>query len=283
MELLLKGAPVSRAIDEATAKLAAQLTADQNPPALALMGAGLGEDDLAYASSILKKAQKLGIAVTEHYFDQDVCTADFLDAVRELNENPAVHGILIFHPLPRQLDDELIRASLSFLKDVDGITDASLAGVFTGDHQGYTPCTAQAVMEILHFYNIPLSGKRVAVVGRSLTVGKPLAMLLAEENATVTLCHSRTVDLPAACREAEVLVAAAGRPALIGRDHVVEGQIVLDVGIHGLPDGSLTGDVDFPAVSPVVSAITPVPGGVGGVTTSVLLSHVVQAAEKQQK
>ena len=281
MDLLLKGAPVSKAIDENTAKLAAQLTTDGNPPALALMGAGLGEDDRAYASSILKKAQKLGIAVTEHYFDQNVGLSDFLKALQNLNEDPAVHGILIFRPLSRQLDDELIRAALAFEKDVDGITDISLAGVFTGDHKGYSPCTAQAVIEILHFYNIPLSGKRVAVVGRSLTVGKPLAMLLAEENATVTLCHSRTADLPAACRDAEILVAAAGKPALIGTEHVSQGQIVLDVGIHALPDGSLTGDVDFPSVSPVVSAITPVPGGVGGVTTSVLLSHVVQAAVNQ--
>lgn len=281
MDLLLKGAPVSKAIDENTAKLAAQLTADGNPPALALMGAGLGEDDRAYASSILKKAQNLGIAVTEHYFDQNVGLSDFLGALQELNGDPAVHGILIFRPLPSQLDDEIIRAALAFEKDVDGITDASLAGVFTGDHKGYAPCTAQAVMEILHSYQIPIAGKKVAVVGRSLTVGKPLAMLLTGENATVTLCHSRTADLPAACREAEILVAAAGKPALIGAEHVAEGQIVLDVGIHALPDGSLTGDVDFPAVSPIVSAITPVPGGVGGVTTSVLLSHVVQAAVNQ--
>ena len=178
------------------------------------------------------------------------------------------------------MDDRAVRAALAPEKDVDGITDASLAGVFTGSGVGYAPCTAQACVEILDHYGIPLEGKRVTVVGRSLVVGKPAAMLLDRRNATVTLCNSRTRDLPALCRQAEVLVVAMGRREAIGAGCFAPGQVVVDVGIHTGADGKLCGDVRFAEAEPAVAAITPVPGGVGAMTTSVLAAHVVEAAEK---
>ena len=190
---------------------------------------------------------------------------------------------LLFRPLPRQFDDRTVRAALAPEKDIDGITDGSLAGVFTNTAIGYPPCTAQACLEILKYYSIPLSGRRAVVVGRSLVVGKPAAMMLDRENATVTICNSRTQDLPALCREADVLVVAMGRMGAIGGDCLRAGQVVVDVGIHVNEEGRLCGDVRFAEAEPVVDAITPVPGGVGTVTTSVLVGHVVEAAEKNAR
>ena len=212
--------------------------------------------------------------------DADAEQAELLDVLDEVNRDRTIHGCLLFRPLPTQMDDRTVRAALAPEKDVDGITDASLAGVFTGSGVGYAPCTAQACAEILDYYGIPLEGKRVTVVGRSLVVGKPAAMLLDRKNATVTLCNSRTRDLPALCRQAEVLVVAMGKQGAIGADCFAPGQVVVDVGIHTGADGKLCGDVRFAEAEPVVAAITPVPGGVGAMTTSVLASHVVEAAEK---
>ena len=204
-----------------------------------------------------------------------------LRVIAGINADAAIHGCLLFRPLPKQFDDRTIRAALSPEKDIDGITDGSLAGVFTNTAVGYPPCTAQACLEILKFYNIPLSGRRAVVVGRSLVVGKPAAMMLDRENATVTLCNSRTRNLPEVCRQADIVVVAMGKMAAVGADCLRAGQTVVDVGIHVNEEGKLCGDVQFAAAEPVVDAITPVPGGVGTVTTSVLVGHVVQAACKK--
>ena len=203
-----------------------------------------------------------------------------LRVIAGINADAAIHGCLLFRPLPRQFDDRTVRAALAPEKDIDGITDGSLAGVFTNTALGYPPCTAQACLEILKFYGIPLSGRRAVVVGRSLVVGKPAAMMLDRENATVTLCNSRTRDLPEVCREADIVVVAMGKAGAVGAEHLREGQVVVDVGIHVNEEGKLCGDVQFAAAEPVVDAITPVPGGVGAVTTSVLIGHVVEAAER---
>ena len=200
--------------------------------------------------------------------------------IAEINADDSIHGCLLFRPLPKQFNDRTVRAALAPEKDIDGITDGSLAGVFTNTALGYPPCTAQACLEILKYYDIPLSGKRAVVVGRSLVVGKPAAMMLDRENATVTICNSRTQNLPALCKEADVVVVAMGKRGFIGADCLREGQTVVDVGIHVGDDGKLCGDVRFAEAEPVVEAITPVPGGVGTVTTSVLVGHVVEAAEK---
>ena len=229
----------------------------------------------------MTRAGKIGVAVTQYLFEETVTQEAFLAAIREINEDPDVDGVLIFRPLPKHIDDEAVRKTLLPEKDVDGITDGSMAGVYSGADLGYPPCTPTACMEILDHYGIDVTGKRVVVVGRSLVVGKPAAMMLIKKNATVTVCHTRTVDMPAVCRDAEILVVAAGKAGAIGAGYCNENQVVIDVGINMGADGKLCGDVDFAAVEPLVKAITPVPGGVGTVTTSLLMKHVVKAAGKR--
>ena len=280
MATLLKGAQAAAAMNERTAARAAALTARGIVPTLAVVRMGAREDDLSYERGVINRCAKVGVAVKPYLLEADASQAQLLAVVEEINQDPGIHGCLIFRPLPAQVDDKAVRAALAPEKDVDGITDASLAGVFTGSRVGYPPCTAQACVEILDFYGIPLEGKRVTVVGRSLVVGKPAAMLLDRKNATVTICNSRTRNLPEICRQADVLVVAMGKRGAIGGDCVAPGQTVVDVGIHTDENGKLCGDVRFAEAEPVVAAITPVPGGVGAMTTSVLAAHVVDASEK---
>ena len=278
MATLLKGAQAAAAMNEKTAARAAALTARGIVPTLAVVRMGAREDDLSYERGVMNRCAKVGVAVKPYLLEADASQAQLLAVVEEINQDPGIHGCLIFRPLPAQVDDKAVRAALAPEKDVDGITDASLAGVFTGSRVGYPPCTAQACVEILDFYGIPLEGKRVTVVGRSLVVGKPAAMLLDRKNATVTICNSRTRNLPEICRQADVLVVAMGKRGAIGGDCLAPGQTVVDVGIHTDENGKLCGDVRFAEAEPVVAAITPVPGGVGAMTTSVLVAHVVDAA-----
>ncbi len=278
MATLLKGAQAAAAMNERTAARAAALTARGIVPTLAVVRMGAREDDLSYERGVMNRCAKVGVAVKPYLLEADASQAQLLAVVEEINQDPGIHGCLIFRPLPAQVDDKAVRAALAPEKDVDGITDASLAGVFTGSGVGYPPCTAQACVEILDFYGIPLEGKRVTVVGRSLVVGKPAAMLLDRKNATVTICNSRTRNLPEICRQADVLVVAMGKRGAIGGDCLAPGQTVVDVGIHTDENGKLCGDVRFAEAEPVVAAITPVPGGVGAMTTSVLAAHVVEAA-----
>ena len=280
MAMLLKGADAARALTEQLHEQAEELKKNGTEPCLAILRVGAREDDLSYERGALKRCEKVGITVRQVVLPEDAGQQELMDNIRSLNEDERVHGVLMFRPLPKHLDDEAARRALDPRKDMDGITDGSLAGVFTNTAVGYPPCTAQACLEILKFYNIPLSGKRAVVVGRSLVVGKPAAMMLDRENATVTLCNSRTQNLPEVCREADVVVVAMGKMGFIGAEHLRAGQVVVDVGIHVNEEGKLCGDVRFGEAEPVVEAITPVPGGVGTVTTSVLVSHVVEAAEK---
>ena len=280
MAMILKGAPVVAAMNEANAARCEALKAKGITPTLAVVRVGAREDDLSYERGVTARCGKVGVAVRQYLLPADAAQEQLLDVIHGINADPAIHGCLLFRPLPKQFDDRTIRAALSPEKDIDGITDGSLAGVFTNTAIGYPPCTAQACLEILKYYGIPLSGKRAVVVGRSLVVGKPAAMMLDRQNATVTLCNSRTQNLPALCREADILVVAMGKMGFIGGDCLREGQVVVDVGIHVNAEGKLCGDVRFAEAEPVVGAITPVPGGVGTVTTSVLVSHVVDAAEK---
>ena len=280
MAQILKGAPVVAAMNEANAARCAALKEKGITPTLAVVRVGAREDDLSYERGVMTRCGKVGVEVKQYLLPADAAQDDLLKVIAEINADDAIHGCLLFRPLPRQFDDRTVRAALAPEKDIDGITDGSLAGVFTNTAIGYPPCTAQACLEILKYYNIPLSGRRAVVVGRSLVVGKPAAMMLDRENATVTICNSRTQDLPALCREADVLVVAMGRMGAIGGDCLRAGQVVVDVGIHVNEEGRLCGDVRFAEAEPVVDAITPVPGGVGTVTTSVLVGHVVEAAEK---
>ena len=280
MASILKGAPVVAAMNERNAALCEQLKTKGIVPTLAVVRVGARPDDLSYEKGVLTRCGKVGVAVKQFLLPEDAAQDALLEVIRKINADPSIHGCLLFRPLPKQFDDRAVRAALAPEKDIDGITDGSLAGVFTNTAIGYPPCTAQACLEILKYYQVPLSGRRAVVVGRSLVVGKPAAMMLDRENATVTLCNSRTQDLPALCKEADIVVVAMGRQGFIGSDCLREGQVVVDVGIHVNAEGKLCGDVRFDEAEPLVEAITPVPGGVGTVTTSVLVGHVVDAAEK---
>jgi methylenetetrahydrofolate dehydrogenase (NADP+)/methenyltetrahydrofolate cyclohydrolase len=280
MATILKGAPVAAAVNERTLTLCEELKNKGIIPTLAIVRVGEREDDLSYERGVMKRCEKLGVEVKRFLLEANATQDDLLDILRMINQEPTLHGCLLFRPLPKGIDDRIVRAALAPEKDVDGITDQSLAGVFTNVDTGFPPCTAQACMEILEHYNIPLSGKRVTVVGRSLVVGKPVAMMLDRKNATVTMCNSRTQNLAEVCKEADVVVVAMGNMGAIDGSCLRAGQVVVDVGIHVNEEGKLCGDVKFDQAEPIVDAITPVPGGVGAVTTSVLVKHVVEAARR---
>jgi methylenetetrahydrofolate dehydrogenase (NADP+)/methenyltetrahydrofolate cyclohydrolase len=280
MAKLLSGKDVVAAMNE---KLKAEVEALKSKgisPTLAILRVGERPDDISYEKGATKRCETVGVGVKNVVLPADVKQEELMKNIEDLNNDKNVHGVLIFRPLPKHLDDEAVRKALRPEKDIDGITDGSLAGVFTASGEGFAPCTAQACMEILDFYGVELKGKRVTVIGRSLVVGKPVAIMLMGRHATITVCHTRTVDMPAAARSAEVLVVAAGKANAVTKEYLSPGQIVIDVGINMTDDGKLCGDVKFDDAEPVVGAITPVPGGVGTVTTSVLVSHVVEAAKK---
>ncbi|MBR5596676.1 MAG: bifunctional 5,10-methylenetetrahydrofolate dehydrogenase/5,10-methenyltetrahydrofolate cyclohydrolase [Lachnospiraceae bacterium] len=248
-------------------------------PKLTVVRVGAREDDLSYERGIYKRFEGVGAKVETIELPLSVTQEELENVIVALNQDASVHGVLLFRPLPKTLDEVRIKTLLAEEKDVDCLTSANDAHLFAGDKKGYPPCTPQAVMEILKHYQIDLTGKKVTVVGRSMVVGKPVAMLLLAQNATVTICHTRTKNLQAECRNADIIVACAGVPKMITSDFVREGQVIIDVGIH-VVDDKLCGDVDYEQVAEMVEAITPVPGGVGSVTTTVLLKHVVMSAEK---
>lgn len=279
MAKILYGKEIAVSLAEETAIRAAALRKEGIVPTLALIRVGENGGDEVYERGICRRCEKAGISVVKGEFSAEAPEGEVLSAVEKFAKDPAVHGLMVFRPLPAQVSDEKIRAAIPPEKDVDGVTDISLAGVFTGNGRGFAPCTAEACIRLLEGCGVELCGKSAAVVGRSLVVGKPLAMLLTGRNATVTLCHTKTKDLAEVCARSEILVAAAGRPGLIGKDCFAEGQTVLDVGVNVREDGSVCGDVDFEAAEKVVSAVSPVPGGVGAVTSAVLADHVVRAAE----
>lgn len=251
-------------------------------PCLAVIRVGERPDDLSYERTIAKRAEGLGVFLQRVSLPETARTEDLLAAVERVNADAAVHGCLMFRPLPRHVDERRVCEALDPRKDVDGITSRSLAGVFAGSGEGFPPATARACLEMLDFYGVSVAGRRVAVLGRSLVVGRPLSMLLLARDATVTLCHSRTEDLAGLCREADVVACATGRPRAYGAEFFREGQTVLDVGIN-FDEGGLCGDVSFDeaeAALGATGAVTPVPGGLGTVTTSVTLAQVVEAAEK---
>ena len=280
MAQLWKGAPVAAALTEQLSQRAQALIAKGVTPTLAIVRVGERPEDLSYERGALKRCEKVGIAVRQYLLTATSSQTDLMEVIKEINRDDSIHGCLLFRPLPKHMDEAAVCAALSPAKDVDGITAGSLAAVFSGSGAGYPPCTAQACLEILDHYGYELKGKRAVVVGRSLVIGKPVSMLLLARHATVTICHTRTADLPAECRRADVLVAAAGKAGAVSAQCLAPGQVVLDVGINVDEDGNLVGDVDFAAAENTVEAITPVPGGVGAVTTSVLARHVIEAAEK---
>ncbi len=280
MAEILKGAPAAAALTEKLILRAAALREKGVTPTLAILRVGEREDDISYETGARKRCAKVGVEVRQFLLPADCTKEQLLDAVREINADRSIHGCLMFRPLPDRDMENAACALLAPEKDVDGMTAGSLAAVYAGKGAGFAPCTAQAVMELLDHYGVALTGKRAVVVGRSLVIGRPVAMLLQQKNATVTMCHTRTADLPGECRRADVLVVAAGKAGVVTKDYVAPGQTVIDVGIHVGEDGKLCGDVKFDEAEGVVSAITPVPGGVGSVTTAVLCKHVIEAAER---
>lgn len=273
---ILKGLPVANAINE---KLMEQVKSIEGPlPHLAIIRVGERPDDCSYERGAVKKMDKVGVRCTTYTFDADIDNETFQAEFDKINENPDIDGILMLRPLPKQLDEKQIENKIDPRKDIDGISPLNLAKVYAGDESGYAPCTAEAVIEMLDYAGIDIKGKRVTVVGRSLVIGKPVSMLLMKRNATVTVCHTKTVDMAGTCKNAEILVAAAGSARMIKKEYVADGAVVIDVGINVDDEGNLCGDVDFDAISDIAAAATPVPGGVGSVTTSVLAKHLVKAA-----
>ncbi len=259
------------------------MASDAIIPKLAIARVGERPDDLSYERGALKRADALGIEVEVRSFPEDTSEDELIGALERINSDESIHGCLLFRPLPPSIDEARVCNALLPAKDVDGITTGSLAGVFMDQPWGFPPCTAQACVELLDHYGIEVAGKRVVVVGRSLVIGKPVAMMLLAKNATVTLCHSRSQDLGVICQEAEVVLFATGRARAYGEEFISAGQTVLDVGINVNEAGDLCGDVDFDEVEDTAHAITPVPRGIGSVTTAVLMQHVVEAAERAAK
>lgn len=282
MAELLLGAPVANALTEVLAGEVATLSSRGVVPTLAIVRVGERDDDLAYERGALKRCEKVGIAVRQFVLAADCSQEELMAVIDAVNTDASIHGCLIFRPLPKTLDEAAVCEALDPEKDVDCITEGSLFGVFASRPVGFAPCTAEACIEVLDYYGYNLTGARVTVVGRSLVIGKPVSMMLQTRNATVTMCHTRTRDLAAECRDADILVVAAGHIGTVGADAVSSGQAVIDVGINwDEAAGKLCGDVLFDEVEPIVGAITPVPRGVGSVTTAVLAKHVVEAAKRQ--
>lgn len=277
----LLGKEVTAALNERIKADVATLNAKGIKPTLGIIRVGERPDDLSYERGATKRCETLGVEYKKYLLPADVSQEELLKVVEEVNKDDNIHGVLMFRPLPKHIDQTLVENALAAEKDVDCQTDASLGGVFTGKKVGFPPCTPQACMEILDHYGIDCTGKKAVVIGRSLVVGKPAAQMLIKKNATVTTCHTRTIDMPSVAREAEILIVAAGRAGVVGAEYAAPGQIVIDVGINVNAEGKLCGDVDYAAVEPIVDAITPVPGGVGSVTTSVLVGHVVEAAMRK--
>ena len=280
MGKLLLGAPVAEAISAGLLSRVSTLCAKGVTPKLAIVRFGEQAGDLAYERGIVKTFAPLGILVETVVLSPDADDAALQNALFRLGADKSIHGILPMRPFPRWIDDAAARTAILPEKDADGVTVRSLAGLFTNSRVGYAPCTAEACMALLEHERIPLEGVRAVVVGRSLVIGKPVSMLLLNKNATVTIAHSRTKDLSAVTKEADVLIVAAGQRGLVGAEHVRAGQIVLDVGMHFDERGKLSGDVRTEEVEPIVAAVTPAKGGVGSVTTAVLAGHVVSAAER---
>ena len=278
---LLLGKPVADAMAADIVARAKALTASGKQPTLSIVRVGERPDDLTYERSAMKRADACGIAVKQFVLPADASTDDVLAAVAAVNSDDSIHGCLLFRPLPEGIDEQAVCNALDPAKDIDGITRGSLATLLAGTGEGFAPCTAAACIDILDHYGINPQGKKAVVLGRRLVIGKPVALMLLARNATVTVCHSRTQDLASAVRDADIVVCATGRARAYGADLFSPGQTVLDVGINFDDEGNLCGDADFDAVESVVSAITPVPRGVGSVTTVAMLRNVVIAAERR--
>ncbi|NLL62941.1 MAG: bifunctional 5,10-methylene-tetrahydrofolate dehydrogenase/5,10-methylene-tetrahydrofolate cyclohydrolase [Ruminococcaceae bacterium] len=281
MAKILYGKDVTEALNKKIISDVESLKEKGINPTLGMIRVGENESDLSYERGATKRCETLGVEIVKFLLPENVSEKELLAVIDKVNKDDTIHGVIMLRPLPKHLNSEKIENALDPAKDVDSMTDISMAGVFTGKQLGFPPCTAKACIEILDYYGIDCTGKKVVVIGRSLVVGKPVAMMLIQKNATVTICHTKTIEMAAISREADIIIAAAGHAGVVDGAYVRAGQTVIDVGINFTDEGKLCGDVAFDKVEPIVNAITPVPGGVGGVTTSVLVGHVVEAAKRK--
>lgn len=281
MAVILDGKAVSAAVKARVADEVQSLAAGGVSVGLAVILVGDDPASRVYVNNKKKACAACGIRSFEYVLPADTTQAQLVALIEELNARPEVNGILCQLPVPPQIDDKAVIAAISPEKDVDAFHAANVGHIMIGD-QTFLPCTPAGVMELLHSASIPVEGKRCVVIGRSNIVGKPMAMLLLQENGTVTIAHSRTQDLAALCREADILVAAVGRARFVTADMVKKGAVVIDVGMNRDEDGKLCGDVDFAAVEPLAGYITPVPGGVGPMTIAMLMQNTLTAAKRQQ-
>ncbi len=277
---LLTGKEVAQKMDQDIQKDVSELKTKGVNPALRIMIVGEASDSVFYANSAKKMAEKNGILCELEQLSGALSQDEFVGILKQRNSDKNIHGIIVMRPFPKQIREDVVKHILAPEKDIDCFNPVNAGKIMAGDLTGFPPATPQAVMEMLRFYEIPMLGREAVVIGRSMVVGKPMSMLLLAENATVTVCHSKTKDLPGVCKRADIVVAAIGRAKMITADYIKPGATVMDVGIN--PEGDkFVGDVNTDAVKEVAGAITPVPGGVGTVTTRVLLKHVVKAAKLQ--
>jgi methylenetetrahydrofolate dehydrogenase (NADP+)/methenyltetrahydrofolate cyclohydrolase len=279
MGQIIKGKPVADAISADLTKEVEILKAKGITPKLTIVRVGANGSDLAYERGALKRCASIGINTEVKELSEDISQNEFIAELKKVNEDKDTNGILIFRPFPKQLDESVIKYIIAPEKDVDCFSPVNVAKLMEKDETGFAPCTPSAVIEILKYYNIPMKGKSAAVIGRSMVVGKPVSMLLLNENATVTICHSRTQDMPSVTSKADIVIVGIGKAKMIDSKYIKDGAAVIDVGINVDEQGKLCGDADTDSCLEKASVITPVPAGVGSVTTSILAKHVVKACK----
>ena len=281
MAEILKGKPVADAIKEELTSKIEDYKKKGVVAKVAILRVGERPDDLSYEKRVLKNCEAIGMESQVVTLPEDCTQDDYLKAMKSLNDDPFVHGILAFRPLPKQIDAAVAADSIAPEKDIDCMNPVTVSKLFFDDMSGNAPCTPEACIAVLKHYGYDLKGKNVVIVNRSMVLGRPLAMLFLHENATVTICHSRTVDLPSVTRNADIVVTGIGRARFFGPEYFSEKNTVVDVGINAKPEGDgICGDADFEKAEPIVSAITPVPGGIGTITSMILLRHVVEGMER---
>ena len=278
---IIKGKPVADRITENLIEETKKLKELDIVPKLAIVRIGENPDDMSYERGAMNRCAKIGIDVQNIVLQGDVSEGEYIEVIKNLNDDKNINGILCLRPLPKNINENKVKSIIDAKKDVDCFNPINSAKLFEGEKDGYAPCTPEAVMKILNHYEVDLSGKKVVVLGRSLIVGKPVSMMLMGENATVTICHSKTENLAEEAKKADVLVAAIGRAKMVDKSYIKEGATVIDVGINVDESGNLCGDVDTESAIGIAKMITPVPAGVGSVTTSVLAEHVIKACKIQ--
>ncbi|MFA5524621.1 MAG: bifunctional 5,10-methylenetetrahydrofolate dehydrogenase/5,10-methenyltetrahydrofolate cyclohydrolase [Tissierellales bacterium] len=279
MSEIFKGAPVTKLIKERIKAESESLRQRGIVPTLGIIRMGNRADDISYERGVIKNCDSVGIESRVFDVSADTSMDKFVELLEKVNNDSSIHGILMFRPLPDHIDYEVIKNLIDPRKDVDCMSPINLQKVFEGELDGFVPCTPKAVVEVLKYYNVPLVGANVAIINRSIVVGKPLSMMFLGESSTVTICHSKTKNLPEVTASADIVVAAVGKPKMLGQEYFSENSVVIDVGINDAGEGKICGDVDYDSVVEKVRAISPVPGGLGSVTSAVLLSHVIIACK----